>query len=68
MSPADHCNLVFLLLPATVAHGRTLYLLAWSFFDNAKLLTDVDIRTFVQKRIQGTEKLCTSVMNMDSAD
>ena len=67
LSPADHINLVLLLLPEAVKCRESMYTLCWAFYDNAKLLTDVDIRQLTHKRVAGTESLCTGVLNMDES-
>ena len=56
------------MLPGTVKNTDTLYPLAWSFWENAQLHTDEEIRTYTPKRVAGMHALSQSVLNMEAED
>ena len=46
LSPVDHINLIFQLLPDTIRNHSSVYPLAWNFWDQAQLLSDSEILQF----------------------
>ena len=46
LSPVDHINVIFQLLPGTIENEDSVYPLAWSFWEQAQLLSDTEILQF----------------------
>ena len=68
LSPADHINLVMLLLPEACKNPRELYLLALSFHGAYKKLTDEDFKLFSHDRVEGLTELACAVLAQDAGN
>ena len=68
LSPVDHIRLIFQLLPQEAMNYETAYKLAWSFWEQAQLLSDAEIRQFTPLRVIGMGNMAQSAFNMQRDD
>ena len=68
LSPADHVNLIMLLLPEACKNTKELYLLALSFHGVYKRLTDEDFKLFSHERVEGLTELACAVLAQDAGN